>query len=132
MVKRKQPSTGLLLKSDKEKCPLQMTPLIRSFIICIYLINNLLIFSTLLICTIFSSGVLVQIILGSATYELVFSSISSLLFSMFLVHDAQVKNYKKILYYCHKIIMYKFLLFTEIDVEITSRRLCLRYHQYIF
>lgn len=49
----------------------------------------------LLVFTIFLSGVLVQIILGSTTYELVFSSISSLLFSMFLVHDAQVNNYKK-------------------------------------
>ncbi|KAL4149710.1 hypothetical protein QTP88_003587 [Uroleucon formosanum] len=51
-------------------------------------------YCALLIFTIFLSGVLVQIILGSTTYELVVSSISSLLFSMFLVHDAQKLMWK--------------------------------------
>ncbi|XP_060839124.1 protein lifeguard 4-like [Rhopalosiphum padi] len=51
-------------------------------------------YCVLLIITIFSSGILVQIILGSTTYELVLSSISSLLFSMFLVHDAQKLMWK--------------------------------------
>ncbi|XP_015372238.1 PREDICTED: protein lifeguard 4-like isoform X3 [Diuraphis noxia] len=51
-------------------------------------------YCVLLVFTIFLSGVLVQIILGSTTYELLFSSISSLLFSMFLVHDAQKLMWK--------------------------------------
>lgn len=47
-------------------------------------------FSILLVCVIFSTGLLVQILLGSTTFELILSTISSLLFSMFLIHDAQV------------------------------------------
>ncbi|XP_050436132.1 protein lifeguard 4-like [Adelges cooleyi] len=43
----------------------------------------------LLIITIFSAGVMAQILLGSTTYELLFSSIGALLFSMFLIHDIQ-------------------------------------------
>lgn len=49
-----------------------------------------LLFSILLIFVIFSTGILVQILLGSTTYELILSSISSLLISVFLIRDAQV------------------------------------------
>ncbi|VVC44205.1 Hypothetical protein CINCED_3A018525 [Cinara cedri] len=43
----------------------------------------------LLVVTIFSAGISVQILLGSTTYELIFSTIGSLLFSMFLINSAQ-------------------------------------------
>jgi len=43
----------------------------------------------LLIFVIFSTGVLVQILLGSTTYELILSTISSLLISVFIIRDAQ-------------------------------------------
>ncbi|XP_025424760.1 protein lifeguard 4-like isoform X2 [Sipha flava] len=43
----------------------------------------------LLILSILLAGVLIQILLGSTTYELMYSIIGSFFFSMFLIHDAQ-------------------------------------------
>jgi len=53
------------------------------------------ILSFLLIFVIILTGVIVQILLGSTTYELVVSAICSLLISMFLIHDAQVRYNNK-------------------------------------